>query len=149
MSALQFSRSWHIWRGSAHPYRYSFGRVSESTVHAKGRRAICLHACLLIALIMKLTHSPTLQGHLSHQFNPPQQLSASWFRSVAIIVICNPTSPVHGGGTSDLLLITCGVTSRLCYFQLHHNPLVSCRREAETQNFSIWSTNIRCEFLSL
>ncbi len=68
------------------------------------KRAICLHARLLIALIMKHTHSLKPLGHLSHEFHPAKQLSASLFRSVAIIVI---RAPLNGGGrSSDLLLIT-------------------------------------------
>lgn len=94
--------------------------------HAKRRWAICLRARLLIALIMKRTHSPTLLGQLSHEFQPAKQLSASLFRNVAIIVICTPLS-----------------TGRFCNFQLHHNPLVSCRRVAEPHNSSIWSTDIQ------
>lgn len=59
---------------------------------AKRRRAICLRARLLITLIMMHTRSLTLLGLLLHELDPAKQLSASLFRSVAIIVIRTPLS---------------------------------------------------------
>lgn len=152
MSALQFSRSWHIWRGSVPPHRYSFcrgfrehGPRDEETGHLSTRPFINRPDN------EALSQPNTLGASLARV--PSAKTTFSKFVSQCSNY-CHSHLPLppsaQGGWSSDLLLITWSVTSsRLCNFQLHHNPLVSCRRVAEPHNSSIWSTDIRGEFVSL
>lgn len=133
MSTLQFSRSWHIWRGSVLPYRYSFccgfrehGRCEEETGHLSMRAFI---------------NHPDNEAH--SQPNTPGA-SLAWVPSGKTTFSKFVSQCSNGGWSSDLFLITWTVTwSELCNFQLHHNPLVSCRRVAKPHNSSIWLTDMR------
>ena len=142
MSALQFSRSWHIWRGSLLPYRYSFcwgfrehGPSEEEMGHLSTR-----------PLINRPDNEARAAEHswgVARMSSVPQNNFQQVCFAVRQLLSFAPPS-VWGGWSSDLLLITWSITSsRLCNFQLHHNPLVSCRRVAEPHNSSIWSTDIR------
>lgn len=140
MSTLQFSRSWHIWQGSVLSYRYSFcwgftehGPCKEEMGH--------LSTCPFINRPDNEANSHSWgNSHMSsnRQNNFQQVCFAMW----QLLSFAPPLA--QEGGSSNLLLITCCVTSsRFCNFQLHHNPLVSCRRVAEPHNSSIWSTDIQ------
>lgn len=143
MSTLQFSRSWHIWQGSVLSYRYSF--CWGFTEHGPRKEEMGhLSTCPFINRPDNEANSQPNTPGATLTWVPTGKTTFSKFVSQCGNY-CHLHPPLaQEGGSSNLLLITCCVTSsRFCNFQLHHNPLVSCRRVAEPHNSSIWSTDIQ------
>lgn len=128
MSSLQFSGSWHIWRGSVLLCRYSFccgfrerGPCEWETGHLSTSPLINRHD--------NEAHSQLNTPGVSFAWVPCSKTTFSKFISQRSNYCHSHPLLTRGGGSTDLLLITWSITSsRLCNFHLHHNPFVSCRR---------------------